>query len=86
MHLPSDNKEGIQSIGSSSTSGRMNSNAEPDFSEFMWMAEEDLEAFDREVSLKGQNCVVENDHYDLKSRILFAFSNMIFTCFGTLFL
>lgn len=60
MHLPSDNKEGIQSIGNSNTSGRMNSNPEPDFSEFMWMAEEDLEAFDREVRLvsnKGINDV-----------------------------
>lgn len=60
MHLPSDNKEGIQSIGSSSTSGRMNSNAEPDFSEFMWMAEEDLEAFDREVLCEVSQVMMED--------------------------
>lgn len=60
MHLPSDNKEGIQSIGSNSTSGRMNSNAEPDFSEFMWMAEEDLEAFDREVLCEVSQVMMED--------------------------
>ncbi|XP_042881718.1 polyadenylate-binding protein-interacting protein 2B-like isoform X2 [Penaeus japonicus] len=48
MRLPSNNPSGSQSSGGFG-SARMNSNAEPDFSEFMWMAEEDLEAFDNKV-------------------------------------
>ncbi|CAL4120863.1 unnamed protein product [Meganyctiphanes norvegica] len=32
-----------------STTDRMSQNAEADFSEFMWMADEDLEAFDNKV-------------------------------------
>ncbi|KAK4325814.1 hypothetical protein Pmani_003594 [Petrolisthes manimaculis] len=35
------------------------SNAEPDFSEFMWMAEEDLEAFDRKVLCEVSQVVME---------------------------
>lgn len=50
MRLPSNNPSGSQSSGGFG-SARMNSNAEPDFSEFMWMAEEDLEAFDNKVRL-----------------------------------
>lgn len=46
MRLPRDN-----SAGSQHTAGMNNSapTTEHDFSEFMWMAEEDLEAFDRKV-------------------------------------
>lgn len=45
MRLPNNSPGRSQSNGEAA----MNSNAEPDFSEFMWMAEEDLEAFDHKV-------------------------------------
>ncbi|XP_071541731.1 uncharacterized protein Paip2 [Panulirus ornatus] len=48
MHLPNNSPGGNQSSGGFGST-RMNPNAEPDFSEFMWMAEEDLEAFDHKV-------------------------------------
>lgn len=48
MRLPENNPGRSQSDGDTSN-GTMSSNEEPDFSEFMWMAEEDLEAFDHKV-------------------------------------
>ena len=44
MHLPGGG-ENINTSMSSSTPAE-----EPDFSEFLWMAEQDLESFDNEVS------------------------------------
>ncbi|XP_068219949.1 uncharacterized protein [Palaemon carinicauda] len=48
MRLP-DNSPGRSQSNSDPGGENMNSNAEADFSEFMWMAEEDLEAFDHKV-------------------------------------
>jgi len=44
MPVPVSGNEAAQS-----TTDRMSQNAEADFSEFMWMADEDLEAFDSKV-------------------------------------
>lgn len=51
MRLPRDN-----SAGSQHAAGMNNSTptTEHDFSEFMWMAEEDLEAFDRKVQSQSE--------------------------------
>lgn len=45
MHIPSSEDNSNSSNMSGNTEEQ-----EPDFSEFMWMAEEDLESFDNEVS------------------------------------
>jgi len=44
MPVPVSGKEAAQS-----TADRMSQNSEAEFSEFMWMADEDLEAFDSKV-------------------------------------
>lgn len=52
MHLPSSEENSSPSNMSGNTAEQ-----EPDFSEFMWMAEEDLESFDNEVIQEVQERV-----------------------------
>ncbi|XP_053645583.1 uncharacterized protein Paip2 isoform X3 [Cherax quadricarinatus] len=58
MRLPDNSPGGSESSGGFG-SARMNPNAEPDFSEFMWMAEEDLEAFDHKVICEVNQVMME---------------------------
>lgn len=56
-----------------STTDRMSQNAEPDFSEFMWMADEDLEAFDNKVLADVEQVVaahLNNNHTNEEEEFL----------------